>query len=155
MNSIADLISGHRFFDGCDPATVDLLAGCGRNVVIPAGAALVRTGEPADVFWLLRRGRVAVGIPHPQMGMTTLETLGEGDVLGWSWLFPPYRWHFDAEARDQVGAVVFDAACLRRRCEADPRLGYELTQRFARVLDDRLHAASLRLADVYGRPSAR
>ena len=85
--------------------------------------------------------------------MQTLDTLHAGDVLGWAWLFPPYRWHFDADALDEVHAVVFDAVCLRGKCADDPRLGFDLAQRVAGILGDRLHAARLRLLDVYGAPT--
>ena len=84
-----------------------------------------------------------------------MDTLHGGDVLGWSWLFEPYRWHFDADAVEPVSTVAFDASCLRTKCDTDPRLGYQLAQRFARVMLERLQAARLRLLDVYGPASAR
>ena len=79
-----------------------------------------------------------------------IDTLGNGDVLGWSWLFEPYRWQFDAVARDDVAAVAFDGACLRTKCDSDARLGYMMTQRFARVILGRLQSVRLRVLDVYG-----
>ncbi len=79
-----------------------------------------------------------------------IETLGPGDVVGWSWLFPPYRWQFDAVALERVAAVALDGACLRAKCDDDTRLGFELTRRFAGVLIDRLQATRLRLLDLYG-----
>lgn len=155
MKTVADLIGDHRFFSDLDAATRDVLAGCGRNVTIPAGTTVMREGQHADVFWAIRGGRVRVGIAHPTRGLLALETLEAGDILGWSWLFAPYRWHFDAVADAPVHAVVFDAACLREKCDRDPRLGYTLVQRFARVLDERLVSARLRLLDLYGDPVHR
>jgi len=76
-------------------------------------------------------------------------------VLGWSWLFPPYRWHFDAHATTVVRATAFDGTCLRGKCDADPALGYELTSRFAQTLIERLQWTRLRLLDVYGNVGAR
>ena len=116
---------------------------------------MIREGTPADVFWAIRGGRASVGVAAPGRGLLTLETLHAGDILGWAWLFPPYRWHFDAEALDDVHAVMFDAACLRQKCEADPALGFHLAQRFAQVIDERLQAARIQLLDLYGHPARR
>ncbi len=78
------------------------------------------------------------------------QTVAEGDVLGWSWLFPPYRWVFDAQALELTRALVFDGTCLRGKCEDDHNLGYELMKRFAHVVVQRLQATRLQLLDVYG-----
>lgn len=155
MTTLADELATHRFFTDMDRASVDVLAGCGRNVVVPVGTAMIREGTDADVFWAIRAGRVSLGVNTPGRGLLVLETLHAGDILGWTWLFPPYRWHFDADALDDVHAVMFDAACLRQKCEADPALGFRLTQRFARVLDERLQAARMQLLDLYGHPASR
>lgn len=155
MKAIADLLSEHRFFADLPAEARDVLAGCGRNVTIEPGARIMREGDHADVFWAIRAGRVRVGVTHPTRGMLDLETLEDGDILGWSWLFPPYRFRFDAVAATAVHAVRFDAGCLRDKCERDPRLGYTLVQRFARVLDERLVSARLRLLDLYGDPVHR
>ena len=155
MKTIADLLAEHRFFRDLAAADRDVVAGCGQNVTVAEGSTLMREGGPADVFWAIRAGQVRVGIVHPGRGMLVLETLDEGDILGWSWLFPPYRWHFDAVAGTDLHAVRFDAACLREKCERDPRLGFALVQRFARVLDERLVSARLRLLDLYGDPVPR
>ncbi len=95
-------------------------------------------------------GRVALEVNVPGRGPFQLESCGEGGVLGWSWLFPPYKWHFDARAVGLVGALAFDGACLRGKCEGDHDLGYELHRRFEAVLIDRLQATRLRLLDLYG-----
>jgi CRP/FNR family cyclic AMP-dependent transcriptional regulator len=150
MSPIADELTAHRFFADMDRAYVDVLAGCGHNVIVPAGTAMIREGAHADAFWAIRGGRASLGMNTPGRGLLILETLHAGDILGWTWLFPPYRWHFDADALDDLHAVVFDAGCLRQKCEADPALGFHLTQRFARVLDERLHAARIQLLDLYG-----
>jgi hypothetical protein len=82
-----------------------------------------------------------------------ISTLGDGEVAGWSWLVPPYRWMFDARATSSVSAVAFDGACLRGKCEQDPVLGYALMQRVAQVMYERLQDARIRLLDMYGEPS--
>jgi CRP/FNR family cyclic AMP-dependent transcriptional regulator len=155
MNGIVDELRTHSFFADMDGTAVEVLAGCAHNVVVPAGTPLIREGRNADVFWAIRSGRASLGVAAPGSGMLVLETLHAGDILGWTWLFPPYRWHFDADALDEVHAVVFDAACLRRKCDADPALGFHLTQRFARVLDQRLLATRMQLLDLYGHAAER
>ena len=112
-------------------------------------------GDVGVVTQLIRRATfdpdrtVALEVFTPTRGPVVIETLGPGEVLGWSWLFPPYRWHFDAQAVEPVRAVALDGGCLRGKCEEDPRLGYELTRRFAAIMMDRLQATRLRLLDVY------
>ena len=150
MKSIHDLLAEHPFFVGLDPVDVEVLAGCGSNVRFSAGSRILAEGEPADRFFVLRSGRAALEVSVPGRMPLVIETLGPGELLGVSWLFAPYRWTFDASALDDVSAVGLDAACLRGKCDADPRLGYALMSRFAVLLRDRLQATRLQLLDVYG-----
>ena len=150
METIDDLLSRHPFFQGLKPEYLALIAGCGQNVHFDAGAYLLREGEKADRFFAIRGGNVAVETYVPSRGAVTLQTVGEGEILGWSWLFPPYVYQFDARAREGVRATAFDGACLRGKCMDDPRLGYELMSRFAQVLIERLQWTRLRLLDLYG-----
>ncbi len=152
--SIRDLLGEHRFFADMAPEHLDLLAGCGRNEVFAAGSVLAREGDPAENFHVLRTGRVAVGIHLPQREPLVIATLGPGDVLGWSWLFPPHYWRFDVEAVAETHATGLDGVCLRNKCDADPVLGYALMRRFAGILVQRLEATRLQLVDVYGKPGA-
>ena len=154
MRTIADEMMEIPFFADMEPGYVELLAGCGGHTVIPRGTRLIREGEQADNFWVIREGRVAVGVLTPGR-MITLETLHRGDILGWSWLLPPYRWRFDAEALDEVHAIVYEADCLREKCLSDPALGFHLTQRFASVLDERLQSARMQVLDLYGDAAPR
>ncbi len=153
MKAIRDLLGEHEFFAGLDPEYLDLIAGCGQNVSFDAGTSIGREGDPADRFFVLRHGRVALEVHAPDRGSIVVATLSPGDVLGWSWLFPPYRWRFDSRALDTVRAVALDGVCLRGKCDEDPRLGYELVRRFARIMVDRLESTRFQLLDVYGRPS--
>jgi CRP-like cAMP-binding protein len=89
----------------------------------------------------------------PGRGDVVVETLGPGAVLGWSWLFEPYRWHFGAVAVEETLTVEMDGAGVRRLCEQDPALGYELTRRFMAVVVHRLQANRMRLLDLYGGPA--
>jgi CRP/FNR family transcriptional regulator, cyclic AMP receptor protein len=147
---IAELVAEHPLLAGLPGDTVKSVAGCARNVAFGRGEWLLAEGDPADTFYLLRRGRVALEVRAPGRGELMIETLGPGHVLGWSWLFPPYRWHFDARAVEAVGAIAVDGACLRSKAEADPSFGYELMKRLGAILIERLQATRVRLLDVYG-----
>ena len=150
METIDAVLRDVPVFAGLDPEQLTLLAGCGSNVRFAEGEVLFREGDPADTFWVVRHGSVALETFVAARGAVTIETLEAGEVVGWSWLFAPYRWHFDARALSLVRATAFDGACLRGKCEDDPRLGYELMSRFAQVLIERLQWTRLRLLDVYG-----
>lgn len=145
-----EILAGVHFFEGMSEDEIALIAGCGRNVRFDAGETILRQGDPADVFYVIRQGSVAVGHFVPPRGEIVIETLELGDLLGWSWLFPPYRAHFDARALVTVRATQFDGTCLRAKCADDPALGYDLMSRFAQVLIERLQWTRLRLLDVYG-----
>jgi len=147
---IADLVANHPLLTGLPGDTVSHVAGCARNVAVGAGDLLLVEGEPADTLYLLRRGRVTLEVRAPGRRPMVVETLGPGSPVGWSWLFPPYRWQFDARATEPVGALAVDAVCLRSKAEADPAFGYELMKRFASVMLERLQAARIRLLDIYG-----
>jgi CRP/FNR family transcriptional regulator, cyclic AMP receptor protein len=129
---------------------IETIAGCGGNVHFAEGQNLFREGDPADTFYVVRHGSVAVETFVPARGNVMIETVESGEVIGWSWLFEPYRWHFDARALTTVRATGFDGACLRGKCESDPALGYALMSRFAQVAIERLQWTRLRLLDLYG-----
>lgn len=151
---IRDLVAEHPFFKGLPPEHIDVIAGCARNVRFMPDEMIFREGEPADIFFLIRVGKVLIGTQAPERGLIPIQTVGPGEVVGWSWLFPPYRWQFDAKALEVTRALAFDGKCLREKCEQDPRLGYELMRRFARVMAERLQATRLQLLDMYGAKSS-
>jgi CRP/FNR family cyclic AMP-dependent transcriptional regulator len=150
MQTLESLLAETPFLEGLGQPELALLAGCAQNVRFAAGEQLFREGEAADTFYVVRHGSVALETFVPARGPVVIETIESGDVIGWSWLFPPYRWHFDARALTVVRAVAFDGACLRRKCDEDPVLGYALMGRVAQVLIERLQWTRLRLLDVYG-----
>ena len=139
-----------RVFEQLDGAKLALVGDGARDVQFSPGQLVFHRGASADHFYIVDRGSVALETYLPGTGSFVIETLGPGDVLGWSWLFPPFRWHFDARAVDEVSATEFDAARVRDACERDPELGFELMRRFARVIIERLQYTRLRLLDVYG-----
>jgi CRP/FNR family transcriptional regulator, cyclic AMP receptor protein len=149
VESFERILAAHPFFADLDPGVLELLVGCASNTVFKAGSFLFREGQPADEFFVVRQGEVAVEIYRSVGGPLTVETVSGGEVLGWSWLFPPYKWHFDARAVSAVRALAFDAACLRRKLEADKAVGYEVLRRFASVAVQRLEATQLQLLDMY------
>jgi CRP-like cAMP-binding protein len=152
MITTYDLISAHPFLAGMSARWLDLLAyRASRSVRLP-GHRLFREGAPADRFWLIRQGRVALDLPVPGRGDVVVETLGPDTVVGWSWLFPPYRWHFGAVVMEETLTIQFDAPRVRQLCDNEPALGYELSKRFMAVMLDRLQATRIRLLDLYGPP---
>lgn len=147
--TLAELLAEHRFFADLDDEFVGVLAACAHEVHVPGGTVLFEEGGPAQACWFLRRGRVSVEVRTPR-GVAVIATVGPGQVLGWSWLFPPYRWHFDARALEDLDAIMLDGPCVRARVEADPRLGYELMKRFTELSIQRLQSTRLQLLDLYG-----
>ena len=151
--SIRDLLAAQPVLLDLEPADIDLMAGCAHNEVFEAGTFLAREDEPANHFFIVREGKVALELQAPT-GSLLIETIGSGDLVGWSWLFPPHRWAFDVEAIAMTRAVVIDAACLRDKCDADTAFGYRVMKRFAQVIVDRLQMTRVRLLDLYGAGNA-
>ncbi|HUJ20702.1 MAG TPA: cyclic nucleotide-binding domain-containing protein [Bryobacteraceae bacterium] len=149
METLEPILAKHAFFEGLDAAYLKLLVGCASNVRFPAGSYIFRQGEEASHFYLMRQGRVALEIYAPHRPSIVVETLDGDDILGWSWLIPPYRWRFDARVVEATRAVALDGKCLRAKCEEDHDLGYELLKRFAHIVTERLQATRLQLLDVY------
>jgi CRP-like cAMP-binding protein len=150
MREIAELLDEVPTLGQLEPAHRELIAGCGTNFVARPGEYLFREGDAADTFFAIRRGAVALEVSAPPRAPLIVETLHGGDVLGYSWLIPPYRVEFDARATEEVHAIAFDGTCLRGKCDTDHALGYELMRRFAAVMAHRLQTTRLRLLDVYG-----
>jgi CRP/FNR family transcriptional regulator, cyclic AMP receptor protein len=147
---IAEVVAESSSFEGLRDDQLELIAGCGQITAFEPGEHLFRESEPADVFYVLRHGRIALELFMPGRGAMTVSTHGPGEVVGWSWLFPPYRWHLDGRALEHGSAIVFDAECLREKAESDHELGYELMKRFAAQMVARLQATRVQLLDVYG-----
>jgi CRP/FNR family transcriptional regulator, cyclic AMP receptor protein len=148
--AIRELLAAHPFFADLTGSDLDLVAGCGQNMHFGAGQALFTEGGPADTFFVVRHGHVALSVHSPDRHELVVGTAGEGDVLDWSWLFPPHRWTTDARAVDDTSAVVLDGACLRDKCDADTSLGYRLMLRFAQLAQERMQQMRLQLLDLYG-----
>ncbi len=150
MKTIDVLLKEHPFFWDMENTYVDLIAGCGRNQVYKPDDWLAREGDMADMFYVIREGRVAVETEIPGRGRVVLATIGAGEIVGWSWIFPPYLWTFDVRVRQTAHVVALDGKCLREKCEADKAMGYQLMKRFSRIMAERLKAARLQVMDIYG-----
>jgi CRP/FNR family transcriptional regulator, cyclic AMP receptor protein len=150
VRRLPDLIAEIPFLRPLGPAAIGAIAGCGRHRVFRAGELIIREGGPANRFYVIRSGTVSLETYVAGRGPLVIETLHDGDAVGWSWLFPPHRARFDARAVDDVHTIEFDGACLRGKAEEDAELGYELMRLFGGVLVERLQHTRLRLLDVYG-----
>lgn len=151
MENLQRVIIEHPFLKGLDQKHIELITGCASNVRFDVGNFLFREGEEANIFYIIRQGKIAVEAFVPERGSIIIDTLTDGDVLGWSWLIPPYHWHFDARAIEPTRAIALDGKCLRTKCEQDHNLGYELLKRFAQIIEERLESTRLRLLDMYGK----
>jgi CRP/FNR family cyclic AMP-dependent transcriptional regulator len=155
MHTMEEVLGSHPFFAGLDADAMRLIAGCASNVHFAEGEYLFEEGGAADQFYMIRRGRVAMQLHSPGQGAIITDTMDEGEVVGWSWLVPPYRYFSDARAVTSVSATALDGACLRGKCEADPELGFQLLKRVASGMYQRLQSTRIRLLDLYGTESAQ
>lgn len=149
METLERILREHRLLQGLPEEHLRFMAGCARNVCYQPGEYLNREGDESTAMYLLRGGRVALEVHVPGRGVVQVDSLGEGDMVGWSWLVPPYRWELDARAVEPVRALVFDCPCLREKMEADPGLGYALAKRFLREMYQRLERVRMQRLDVY------
>jgi len=145
MTTAQDLIAVHPFLAGMPDRYLERLSHWSHRSMFHAGSRIMREGDKADRFWLIRSGEIRLDAAVPDAEPILIDTLGAGTVLGWSWMFPPYRWRYGATATVDTLTIEFDGSGVRRVCEDDPRIGYELTRRFAGVLVERLQATRTRL----------
>jgi CRP/FNR family transcriptional regulator, cyclic AMP receptor protein len=153
QQTLEPILKEHSFFAGLRPEHMALVVGCASNVKFEAGSFIFREGEEANQFYIVREGRVAIEMVASRRRGITIETLGRDDVLGWSWLVSPYKWHFNARVVDATRAIALDAKCLREKCLQDHELGYELLSRVLHVIEQRLQATRMQLLDVYSAQS--
>lgn len=155
MTLPTDPARDHPFVIGLPVALQDMLMAAGRRVVLPAARRVFSEGDPADRFYLLLSGHVALETHVPTRGTVRFLSLHADDVLGVSWLVPPYRYGFDATAIEDTDALAIDAPRIRTACDADPALGYILMQRLMPVMTGRLRTARLQSLDLFTRPPGR
>jgi len=152
IKDLDDLLQSHPFFTGMPERVLAELAGCARNERFESDEFLFHEGGVADRFFITRHGQVAIEVKVPNRDRVVLETLHADDVLGWSWLVPPYHWTFDARAVTLVRAFSLDGVCLRDKMQTDHELAFHLLNRFVPVMGERLRAARLQMLDLYAPP---
>lgn len=144
-SSLESVIVSHPFFEGMKPEHLEVIVGCATDATFESGQILFREGEPASKFYFIQSGRVVLEAHELADGTVPVQDLGAGEVLGWSWLFPPFVWHFQARALEPTGAIVLDGAHLLVVAERNRDFGYELMKRVAQVLIHRLQATRKQL----------
>lgn len=151
VEGIDKQLAEHPFFKDLPDDARKTLAGCAKNERHEAGQYLTHEGEPADKFYLIRSGTLAVEFHVPTGESLIIETLHAGDVFGWSWMIKPYEWAYDIRAVDLTRVISLDAACMRKKITKDKSLGFELYSRFVPIIVKRLHSTRQQLTDMYGR----
>jgi len=151
MKNAEKILEEHPFLEGLDPEKLKIIASCAREVSFESGHMIYNEGDEADHFLLILNGKAAIEVFGGQRGSFTIQTVGPGDVLGWSWLFPPFQRRFDARALEPTRAIALDGKFLREKAEEDHNLGYELLKRFSKIVVERLQATRLQLLDIYGK----
>jgi len=148
LSGLATAIAVHPFLQGMAPRYLDLLCACAMHTQFSEGHLIFREGELANRFYLIREGKVALESRINGGEVVPIQMLGQGDVLGWSWLFPPYYWHFDARVVEPTKAIFFYGARLRTECDDDHDLGYELIKRMEGVAIKRMQAAREQMLEL-------
>ncbi len=149
LRDLSGVLAAHPFFEDFDKEQIEFLVSCSTNNVYRPGEFLFKEGETANAFFLVREGKVAIETVSPPAGPLTLATVGRGDVLGWSWIVPPYVHRSDARAIEETRVLAMDAVCLRDKLESDHELGFRLLTRFTAVMAQRLESARMQLLDLY------
>ena len=152
MQSIEEYLASHSFFAELDDSFMKFLSDSASETKIREGDVLFQQGKRADKFYLLRSGQVSVQVPALVGPTLELQVLGADQILGWSWLIPPYQWNFQARAVEDSDVVEFDGSAILAHCEEDPRFGYELFKRFTALMSSRLDAARQKMMDQYNPP---
>jgi CRP-like cAMP-binding protein len=147
--AIRELVTGHPFFKHLNSRYIHLLTDCAELVRFGPGEDIFREGQEADRLYLIHKGRVSLETFVPRMGATTVQTLGAGGALGWSWLYAPHRWQFSARALEPVEAIAFSAVSLREKIEENHDFGYDLLLRIGRVILERLQNTRRKLVEFY------
>ena len=142
-------VNQHPLFEGLENHYLYGLHGCASDASFAGGSTIFEYGEPANHFYLIGEGRISLDIAVPGRGIIPVQTLQSGDVVGWSWLYPPYQWHFSGRALEETTAIVFDADCVRQLIAQDHEFGFEMMVRFSKIVIERLQAARIQLLDMY------
>ena len=141
----ATRVALHPFLAGMNHEQLALLTDCAIPVHFKKGQIIFRQGEMANRFYLIENGKVVLESSADSDTPVVIDTIGAGDLLGWSWMFPPYTWRFTARAIEPSSAIFFYGTILREYCERDHSLGYELFKRMAPIMIKRMQGAREKL----------
>lgn len=150
---LAKQLSEHPIFHGLPFVTVSEIIECATEKTFSRQSTIFFEGDSARYCYIILSGSVELSIHTQNKDPIVVQTLHGGDVLGWSWLFPPFIWHFDAIAKEKINTIRLNGECIRKNCQDHPELGYELMIRFSHLIQERLNAARLQLVDMYGKSS--
>lgn len=151
-DQMIDRLSRHPFIHELPKQHLEALASCASSFTFKDGDTIFREGEYASTFYLICTGRIALQFHAGPLGSTRIQTVGPGEIAGWSWLIAPHRWHFDAIALEGGQAIALNGEWLRKRCDEDHELGYEIMKRIVHIVEQRLQATRLQLIDMYHVP---
>lgn len=149
MESLTAVLKNHPFFRGFSPELIEKLVPYASVINFPPGKMIFNEGEEANHFYLILTGSVILEVFIPNYGPVTIERIEAGDVLGWSWLYAPHRWHFNARASEETRAILLNGKTLRESIEEDLELGFNLLKRMTRVVEHRLQSTRLKLIEFY------
>ena len=152
MNMLETIITNHPFTRDLNPHYLHLLIECATYERFGAQQQIFQESFDADHFYLIHSGSVALQTFAPGQGIITVQTIGAGDALGWSWLFPPHRWHLGAVAVEPTEAAVLGARGLRAKMEENHDFGYAIAMRIGQLMLERLKATRARLLEYYDVP---
>ena len=149
IKSMKEVISTQPFFKGLDDQYLKLFAGCASNKMFKEGEFLLTENKPSTQFFIIEEGKAVIEVFAGNKGTIRVQTLSDGDLVGWSWLFPPYKNQFDAMALSLTKVIAFEGSCLQKKCKDDYKFGYEMLRRMTAVIIDRLRNTRLQLIDIY------
>ena len=145
VKAVETVIAEHPFLKGIKPEHIRILTSCAMRMTFRENELIFREGDPANRFYLIEQGKVSLEAPRRDEPGEPIQMVGPGEPLGWSWLYPPYYWHFDALAVEPTTAIFFYGTRLREACEEDHDFGYELMKRMTQVVIHRLQATRKQL----------
>lgn len=146
---ISPYLKSHKFFDGLSEKAIEKLANCAAEVQFYAGQVIFKDGDPANRFYIVLSGKISLEVEVPGKANLEVQQLTDGELMGWSWLFEPKTWHFNARAIEFARAIVFDADKLLEIFDEDPTFGLDFVRRMSKVLAERLTASRLQMIRMH------
>lgn len=149
QENLTNYLASHTIFTGLAPEHLEILTQYAQEKVFPEGELLFKQDDKAEHFFIVREGAVTVEVPSIYGPPLEVQTIGPGEVLGWSWLIPPYTWAFEANADTESTVLVFDGKPVLARCEKQPEFGYALMKQFAGLMSERLAKARIKMMESW------